>query len=152
MWHPTDLLILYCQWKSGFTCQWVNTELNQWAITKKPLPTIEQVLKYAAIRGAGGLLGPFHQGLPNLVWIGSPLLLFCQGGQVWQHRGSCSATPEVSAEEPEESSEAGSHVFWWVDLSSCAVLWLCRFPNRTGVSRAQQTAILAARTSWRRLL
>jgi len=77
----------------------VNTELNQEAVTKKPWPTTEQFIKYAAVRGAGGLLGPFHQSLPNLGWRSSPV--FCQGEQVWQHMASCSAIPEGSAEEPE---------------------------------------------------
>lgn len=62
--YQTALLILYCQWKIGFTCESVNTEFSQEATTKKP--TLSKFLKHAAMRGAGCLLGPFYQGLPTL--------------------------------------------------------------------------------------
>lgn len=29
MWHQTEFLILYCQWKSGFTCESMGAELSQ---------------------------------------------------------------------------------------------------------------------------
>lgn len=147
--YQTALLILYCQWKIGFTCGSVNTEFSQEATTKKP--TLSKFLNHAAMRGAGCLLGPFYQGLPSLGFRVCPVFLSWQAGQVWQQMGSCSAPREGSAEEPEASSEAVSHLFWWVDLSSCTVLRLCRFPNNI-VSRTQQTVILSAHTSWQWLL
>lgn len=73
---------------------------------KHPLPTAGHFVKCAAVRGAGGLLGPSDPALTHFREGGCPGCPWRTG--VAAH-SSCSATPEGSVSEPQESSAAGSH-------------------------------------------
>lgn len=97
---------------------------------KHPLPTAGHFVKYAAVRGAGGLLGPFHPALTNFgedacpvcpqrAGVAAHVLLFCHS---WE-------------------SSALDHILvgWWVLLHLSLA-----FPSKSGVNRAQQTVILAS--------
>lgn len=98
-----------------------NTKIHLWigrlrvkpgGNNKHPLPRAGHFVKSAAVRGAGGLLGAFH---PALTSFGEVAVLSAHKGHVWQHTSPCSATPEGSEKEPQESSAVGSH-WWWIPL------------------------------------
>lgn len=112
---------------------------------KQQLPTAEHFVKFAAVRGAGGLLGPFHPALTSFREGGCPVCPQRTGVPAWvllscHSWGTRIKTPGVLS---------SCIPLRWDDESPCTLLWLCMFPNKSGVNRARQTVILV---SWQWLL